>query len=104
MFHFERLFLGRHKFYHFRYWYRHALSAYVQEILLDPRTLSRPFFQRKALESMVRDHVRGERNCTLGIHKALSLELMHRLFVDSPDEPSVPSTSKLSADLLLNLR
>lgn len=104
MFHFERLFLGRHKFYHFRYWYRHVLSAYVQEILLDPRTLSRPFFQRKALESMVRDHVRGERNCTLGIHKALSLELMHRLFVDSPDEPSASSTSKLSADVLLNLR
>jgi asparagine synthase (glutamine-hydrolysing) len=81
-FHLERLFLGRHKFYHFRFWYRHDLSAYVQEMLLDPRTLSRPFFQRKALEAMVRDHVRGERNCTLGIHKALSLELMHRLFVD----------------------
>src|SRR5207249_10474073 len=25
----ERLFLGRHKFYHFRVWYRDALSKYV---------------------------------------------------------------------------
>jgi hypothetical protein len=34
-FHPERLFLGRHKFYHFRIWYRDALSKYVQEMLLD---------------------------------------------------------------------
>jgi asparagine synthase (glutamine-hydrolysing) len=81
--HLEQLFLGRHKFSHFRYWYRHFLGRYVQEILLDPRTLSRPFFQRKAIERMVRDHLRGERNCTLGIHKALTLELAHRLFIDS---------------------
>ena len=33
----ERLFLGRHKFYHFRVWYRDALAKYVQEMLLDSR-------------------------------------------------------------------
>jgi asparagine synthase (glutamine-hydrolysing) len=80
--HLEKLFLGRHKFYHFRYWYRQDLASYVQAILLDSKTLSRPFFQRKALEAMVRDHVSGWRNCTLGIHKALTLELVHRLFID----------------------
>src|SRR5262249_2475938 len=52
----ERLFLGRHKFYHFRVWYRDALAAYVQEILLDQRTLSRPFLQRDAVEAVVRRH------------------------------------------------
>ena len=40
--HFERLFLGRHKYYHFRVWYRDALSKYVREMLLDPAALSRP--------------------------------------------------------------
>ena len=35
--HLERLFLGRHKYYHFRVWYRDALSKYVQEMLLDSR-------------------------------------------------------------------
>jgi len=29
--HLEKLFLGRHKFYHFRVWYRDALSKYVRE-------------------------------------------------------------------------
>lgn len=79
----ERLFLGKHKYYHFRVWYRDALSAYVQEILLDPRTLSRPYIERKALETIVRSHVKGSRNYTTAIHKMLTLELFHRLFVDA---------------------
>jgi hypothetical protein len=31
----------------------------------------------------VRSHLKGERNYTLAIHTVLSLELVHRLFVDS---------------------
>ena len=80
--HFERLFLGRHKFVHFRVWYRDTLSGYVREMLLDPRTLSRPYLQRKAVEKMVHRHVRGDRNYTEEIHHLLTLELIHRLFVD----------------------
>lgn len=81
-FHLERLFLGRHKFCHFRVWYRDALSKYVQEMLLDPLTLSRPYLDSKAVEAVVRGHVKGKRNYTTEIHKLLSLELMHRLFID----------------------
>jgi asparagine synthase (glutamine-hydrolysing) len=79
----ERLFLGRHKYYHFRVWYRDALSKYVQEMLLDPRTLSRPYIQRATLEAMVNGHVKKGENHTGEIHKVLSLELIHRLFIDS---------------------
>jgi len=78
----ERLFLGRHKFYHFRVWYRDALAAYVQEILLDQRTLSRPFLQRDAVEAIVRRHVKGDHNYTTEIHTLLNLELIHRIFLD----------------------
>jgi asparagine synthase (glutamine-hydrolysing) len=81
--HLERLFLGRHKFYHFRIWYRDALSKYVQEMLLDPRTLSRPYLERSCLETIVRSHLKGNRNYTNAIHKLLTLELTHRLFLDS---------------------
>jgi asparagine synthase (glutamine-hydrolysing) len=81
-FHLERLFLGRHKYYHFRVWYRDALSKYVQEMLLDPLALSRPYLDRKAVETMVRGHLTGGRNYTNEIHTLLSLELLHRLFVD----------------------
>ena len=81
-FHLERLFLGRHKLFHFRIWYRDALSKYVREMLLDPRTLSRPYLERNRLETMVQGHINGDRNYTTEIHKVLTLELLHRLFVD----------------------
>jgi asparagine synthase (glutamine-hydrolysing) len=80
--HLERLFLGRHKFLHYRVWYRDALAAYVKEILLDPLTLSRPHLDRKRLETIVSGHLKGNRNYTTAIHKMLSLELLHRLFFD----------------------
>lgn len=80
--HLERLFLGRHKFLHYRVWYRDVLAQYVQEILLDPRTLSRPYLERKHLEKIVSGHLSGTRNYTTAIHKMLTMELLHRLFFD----------------------
>jgi asparagine synthase (glutamine-hydrolysing) len=79
----ERLFLGRHKFKHYRVWYRDRLSAYVREMLLDRRTLSRPYLQANTLEGMVAGHLKGDRNYTSEIHQVLTLELIHRLFFDS---------------------
>jgi asparagine synthase (glutamine-hydrolysing) len=80
----EHLFLGRHKPFHFRVWYRDALAGYLQEMLLDPRSLSRPYVERKGLEAVLRSHLKGDRNYTTELHKVLTLELLHRLFVDSP--------------------
>jgi asparagine synthase (glutamine-hydrolysing) len=82
-FHLERLFLGRHKFYHFRVWYRDALAAYVREMLLDPRTLARPYLQRQSVETIVAGHLKGDRNYTTAIHKILTLEHLNRLFIDA---------------------
>jgi asparagine synthase (glutamine-hydrolysing) len=83
-FHFERLFLGRHKAHYFRAWYRDELSGYVREMLLDPRSLSRPYVDRKMIEHIVSRHIKGNRNYTTEIHKLLKLELLHRNFVDGP--------------------
>jgi asparagine synthase (glutamine-hydrolysing) len=80
----ERLLLGRHKLLHYRIWYRNVLAKYVREILLDSRTLSRPYLERAGLEAVVRGHLRGDKNYTTEIHKVLSLELLHRLFFDAP--------------------
>src|SRR5580658_2332051 len=79
----ERLFLGRHKVYHYRVWYRDVLASYVKEMLLDSRTLSRPYLERKGVEAVVSGHLKGNRNHTTEIHRLLSLELIHRLFVDA---------------------
>jgi asparagine synthase (glutamine-hydrolysing) len=78
----ERLFLGHQKFSHFRLWYRGALSRYVKEMLLDTRTLTRPHVDAARVEGVVQDHVSGRRNHTFEIHKLLTLELIHRLFID----------------------
>lgn len=81
--HLERLFLGRHKFYHYRVWYRDVLRDYVQEMLLDSRTLARPYLERNMLETIVKAHTSGTGNYTTAIHKVLTLEHLHRLFIDS---------------------
>ena len=80
----ERLFLGRHKPFHFRVWYRDALARYIQDMLLDERSLSRPYIERKGLEAVVRGHIKGHCNYTTELHKVLTLELVHRLFLDNP--------------------
>jgi asparagine synthase (glutamine-hydrolysing) len=78
----ERLFLGRQKFCHFKTWYRRELAPYVCEILLDPRTLARPWYPGHAIERIVQGHTSGSRNYTREIHKVLSLELLQRQLLD----------------------
>jgi asparagine synthase (glutamine-hydrolysing) len=90
----EQLFLGRHKPFHFRVWYRDALAEYVKGMLFDERALSRPYTERKSLESMVRAHLQGKRNYTSEIHKVLTLELLHRVLFESKiSEPAHNSPS-----------
>jgi len=78
----DRLFLGRHKFLHYRVWYRDQLADYVRQMLLDPLTLSRPYIEPKVLERRVHAHLKGTQNHTAAIHKVLTLELLQRQFFD----------------------
>lgn len=80
--HLERLFLGRHKFYHFRVWYRDKLSQYLKDILLDSRTRKRPYLRGTVLEEVVNSHIKGYRNYTLEIHRILTSELTQRQLVE----------------------
>ncbi len=79
----ERLFLGRQKFYHFRVWYRRELSQYVREVLLDERSLARPYVNGRRLAEIVDAHVNGLRNYTSEIHLALTAELIQRSLIES---------------------
>ena len=78
----ERLFLGRHKYSHFRIWYRDHLSNYVREMLLDARTLNRWYINKNIVPQIVAKHLSGDGNFTFEIHKALTLELLHRTILD----------------------
>jgi asparagine synthase (glutamine-hydrolysing) len=78
----ETLFLGRHKFHHFRVFYRDDLSSYVKDIILDSRTRQRAYLQGARLEQMVNNHLGGHGNYTLEIHKLLTTELIQRLLIE----------------------
>jgi asparagine synthase (glutamine-hydrolysing) len=80
--HLDRVFMGRHKFQHFRVWYRDYLASYLQDILLDRRTLQRSYLDSRFVKQMVQNHLRGIRNFTLEIHKILTAELIQRALVE----------------------
>lgn len=80
--HIERVFLGRHKFHHFRVWYRDGLHQYLREVLLDTRTLNRPYFDGKRIEELVNNHIEGNRNYTSEIHRILTSELTQRHLIE----------------------
>jgi len=79
----NRLFMGLGDYTHYRTWSRDELSNYIQEILLDQQTLSRPFWNKKFLEKAVSDHIKGRMNRLLEIQKALSIELIHRMLIEN---------------------
>jgi asparagine synthase (glutamine-hydrolysing) len=81
--HLERLFLGRHKAFHFRVWYRDDLASYVRQMLLDRQTLSRPYLVPTAVEHVVRGHLAGNWNFTRELHKLLTLELVQRQLIEA---------------------
>jgi len=76
------MWVGRHKIFHFRPWYRDYLGQYVREILLDSRSLARPYLNPGMVKSIVNAHLRGTGNYTIELNRLLTLELTHRLFVD----------------------
>src|SRR5436309_5077039 len=80
--HLERLFLGRHKYYHFRFWYRSRLAPFVRDILLDTKTLARPYLDGKRVRGMVEAHIAGRGNYTLEITSLLTTELMQRQLIE----------------------
>jgi asparagine synthase (glutamine-hydrolysing) len=65
-------------------WYRDQLANYVREMLLDARSLARPYLNPDAVRTIVNGHLKGNRNYTTEIHRLLSLELVHRLFIAAP--------------------
>jgi asparagine synthase (glutamine-hydrolysing) len=80
--HLERLFLGRHKFHHFRVWYRDELSRWLRETLLDSDARSRHYLRANSLEKIVKAHTSGQRNYAFEIHKILTLEFIQRKLVE----------------------
>jgi asparagine synthase (glutamine-hydrolysing) len=79
----EKILIGRHRFAHFRVWFRRQLADYVRDTLLDSACAARSFFNWDFVEQMVRRHIKGSHNYTDEIEKILTVELTCRHFLRS---------------------
>lgn len=52
-------------------------------MLLDNRSLARPYFEGRGIGRIVSGHFCGDRNFTTELHRLLSLELLYRLSLDA---------------------
>lgn len=99
--HLEKLFLGRHKFYHFRTWYKNELGGFLRE-RIGGANGSPACYRAGVPAAMVEQHIAGRANHTLGIHKLLSIQLVERFLascgdftrpVSEGDIPSAPESA-----------
>lgn len=63
-------------------WYRGPSMDYIKEILLDPRTRGRPWFDQAFVGKALEEHFSGRDNHRLLIWSLLSVEWLQRHFVD----------------------
>lgn len=69
----EKLFLGRHKFAHFRLWYREPLAGTVRDLLSG---FEAPGFAPGATAQVVNEHLSGRSNRTRELHQLITLRLI----------------------------
>lgn len=81
--HLERFFLGRHKFYHFRTWYRDQLGATIAARPFDLTKLP-PCYADGTPRRIAQAHVAGRENRTLDLHRLLTLDCLDRLLAQAP--------------------
>jgi asparagine synthase (glutamine-hydrolysing) len=79
----DRLIMGFTDFRRYRSWFRDELSGYLQDILLDQRTLNRPYWSKKALIKFLDDHISGRGTYLREIRKVLQMELTHRCLLEN---------------------
>lgn len=65
------------------HWFRNQLRQEIWEILLEPKTIQRGFFNKNALETMLHEHASHRRDHSSQIWLLLILELWHRNFLEN---------------------
>lgn len=63
-------------------WFRGPSMDYIKSILLDRRTLQRPWFDREYVQARLNEHFEGRHNHRLLIWSLLSFEWLQRHFLD----------------------
>jgi len=74
----SRIFNGEETWVHYRLWIKKELKKYVSDIILDPATLKRPWYNGNFIEEMMKSHFSGRKNFTPEIIKIISFEMWCR--------------------------
>lgn len=82
----EKVFLGSSLLVGYRRWVKCELRRFMEETLLDEKTLSRPYLDGEFVKKMADAHFGNKANYMREIGKIISLELWHRLFIDQPSD------------------
>jgi len=72
------------------HWMRHELKDGLLQILLEPRTLQRGYFNPEIVRGVVDEHLRGRRNHADILWMLLVFELWHRNFLEKVGKDSRP--------------
>lgn len=81
--HLDRLVMGFGDYRRYRTWFRDQLADYLQDMLLDSKTLNRPYWEKKQLVKIVNDHINGKGTYLREIRKVLQVELTHRVLLEA---------------------
>jgi asparagine synthase (glutamine-hydrolysing) len=65
------------------HWMRNELREEIAQVLLEPRTLQRGYFNRQGVESLLHEHFRGRRDQSATLWLLLIFELWHRNFLEN---------------------
>jgi asparagine synthase (glutamine-hydrolysing) len=74
-------------------WYRGPTMDYLREVLLDPRSLGRGYFQPAFVRRVLEEHLEGRVNHRLLIWSLLCFEWWNRLFMDGDAATALGSRS-----------
>lgn len=79
------------------HWMRREMKDELLELLLEPRSLQRGYFNPRALRDLLDEHLRGRRDHSGKIWSLLVFELWHRNFLEaSGDGPLLPFPVRLT--------
>jgi len=65
-----------------KHWMRAELRDEMTALLLEPQTLQRGYFRKAAIERLLREHQRGERDHSAALWQLLVFELWHRNYFE----------------------
>lgn len=73
------------------HWIRNELKRDFAQLLLEPRTMERGYFDRKGLSTLLEEHFRGRRNHANKLWRLLAFELWHRNFLEASPSHKISS-------------